>query len=193
MNLLYRQIATLETPRLLLRQWRLDDLDAYAAMTSDPEVMRYFPSTLNRQQSEEKIAKMRGLIQKQGWGFWAVELKSTKELIGLTGLNEPLELPFVDQIEIGWQYAASVWGKGYATEAAEAALKFAFENLKLKFVVAFTSELNAPSRAVMHRIGMHNAHQDFPHPNVPDGNPLKQHVLYEISLEQWQARQTQPS
>src|SRR5690606_1989031 len=94
-------------------------------------------------------------------------------------------LPFINNVEIGWQYAVEAWGKGYATEAASAALDFAFNELELSEVVAFTAEINEKSRAVMHRLGMNNLCKNFPHPAVPDDNPLKQHVLYQISKRSW--------
>ncbi len=178
-------ITELETPRLRLRQWLAKDYAAYAAMCADEDVMRYFPRPLTRSESNSKIQKMQKLIKENGWGFWAVELKESGELIGLTGLNKPRDLPFLKGIEVGWQYKVSAWGQGYATEAAKYALEFGFDSLALKNIIAFTAEINQPSRAVMQRLGMQKTAKDFAHPGVPDGNPLKQHVLYTISNEDW--------
>lgn len=185
---LIRNIVRLDTPRLILRQWQPEDYSIYAGIAADPLVMEYFPQTLSHEQSANKVNNMRSKISKKGWGFWAVELKEINRLIGLTGLNIPQELPFIAGVEIGWQYASPFWGKGYATEAASAALDFAFNELELTEVVAFTSEINSPSRAVMHRLGMIHTGSTFSHPAIPEGNPLRQHVLYKISNSEWREK-----
>jgi len=173
-------MAILETERLILRQWRNEDKADFFSLNSDPEVMRYFPSTLNREQSDALLEKARTLIEKNGWGFWACELKSSSELIGFVGLNNPdYELPFGPCTEIGWRLAKQHWKKGYATEAAMASLDFGFSELKLTEIVSFAVKTNTPSITVMERIGMSNSNSNFDHPKV-DVAELREHVLYKV-------------
>jgi ribosomal-protein-alanine N-acetyltransferase len=130
--------------------------------------------------------KIKSLISKRGWGFWAVEVKNNMQFIGFVGLHEPSrELPFSPCVEIGWRLSKEFWGKGYATEAAKEALKIAFNHLTIMKIYSFTSQSNARSRAVMERLNMVNTNRDFAHPDVPVGSPLRQHVLYELTKEQW--------
>ncbi len=128
--------------------------------------------------------KIHGLIAQRGWGFWAVEVIGLQKFIGFVGLHTPQpELPCAPCVEIGWRLDKSHWGKGYATEAARAALQFGFDELKLKEIVAFTPVPNKPSQAVMHKIGMHNTGNNFNHPSLPKGHRLSEHVLYRIRAQ----------
>ncbi|HZC30098.1 MAG TPA: GNAT family N-acetyltransferase [Gaiellaceae bacterium] len=163
---------------MLLRQWRDDDREPFAALNADPDVMRYFPSPLDRERSDAMVDWASGLIAERGWGLWAVEAPDVAPFIGFVGLNVPRFMP--DVVEIGWRLAKEHWGHGYATEAACEALRIGFEEVGLEEIVSFTSVPNVPSRRVMERIGMtHDPSRDFDHPNVPDG-PLKRHVFYAI-------------
>jgi RimJ/RimL family protein N-acetyltransferase len=180
------QIIELETERLKLRQWKESDYPSFAKMNADAEVMKYYPSLMNQTESDEMAHNIQGFISERGWGFWAVEEKINKHFIGFVGLHERIEaLPFCPCVEIGWRLATEYWGKGYATEAAKAALHFAFGSLALSEVYSFTSLHNLRSRAVMERLNMVNTHQNFEHPKVPVGNPLREHVLYRLTREQW--------
>ncbi|CAK7004042.1 MAG: Acetyltransferase [Desulfovibrio sp.] len=180
--------TTLETSRLILRQWRNADYAPYAAMSHDPEVMRYFPATLSRAESDERIDHYRSLIDKNGWGLWAVEVKATGDFIGFTGLHqvEP-ELPFAPAVEIGWRLAVPAWGKGYASEAAAEAFRYGFTDLSLAEIVAYTAVDNARSRAVMERFGMVYGY-DFDHPLLPPDSPVLKHCVYFLSHEAWDKR-----
>src|SRR5665811_911175 len=131
----------LRTDRLLLRQWRDDDREPFAAMNADPEVMEHFPATLTPQQSDEFVDRMRDHLERYGWGLWAVEVIDTGEFVGFVGLWPAGFDPFRSEevIEIGWRLTRSAWGHGYATEAARAALLHAFEVLELSEVVSFTA------------------------------------------------------
>ena len=130
--------------------------------------------------------KIQSLISARGWGFWAVEEKKSKRFLGFVGLHVPLpELPFSPCVEIGWRLAKEYWGKGYATEAAKASLEVAFGPLNLTEVYSFTPVGNTRSRAVMERLNMLNTRNNFEHPNVPVGNPLREHVLYKLTKERW--------
>jgi ribosomal-protein-alanine N-acetyltransferase len=181
------KIAELETERLLLRQWREQDLPVFAELNSDLEVMEYFPKPLNREESDAIAQKCESLISERGWGFWATEIKDSGEFIGFVGLHKPkATLPFSPCVEIGWRLLKKYWGNGYASEAAREALKYSFEILCLNEVVSFTTVSNFRSQAVMERLGLHNTHQNFEHPDLPKGHALSKHVLYKITKSEWQ-------
>lgn len=178
--------ATLNTKRLRLRQWKDSDLAVFSKMNADPTVMKYFPATLSKRDSNALAKRLKDLISLQSWGFWAVEIKESGEFIGFTGLNKPTyDLPITPCVEIGWRLATQYWGKGYATEAATAILAFAFDTLKLLEVYSFTSVINQPSIAVMERLNMCNLKRNFQHPSVPENHELREHVLYSITAHQW--------
>jgi RimJ/RimL family protein N-acetyltransferase len=178
-----------ETERLRLRQWRPSDREPFAAMNADAEVMRFFPAVQSRDASDRSIDLWQSELLARGWSNWAVELKTMDEFIGFIGLGVPRRaLPFMPCVEIGWRLARAHWRKGYATEGARAALKMGFEQLRLREIVSFTSVLNLPSRAVMERIGMVDSGEDFEHPAVPEGHPLRLHCLYRLTRERWTGR-----
>jgi RimJ/RimL family protein N-acetyltransferase len=179
----------IDTPRLRLRRWREADREPFAALNSDPAVMEFFPAPQSRASSDASIDAWQSQFEAQGWSNWAVELRATGQFIGFTGLSVPRRvLPFSPCVEVGWRLAREHWGQGYATEAARAALRVAFERLALNEVVSFTAIGNVRSRSVMERIGMRNANQDFEHPGVPDGHALRLHCLYRIRREEWVTR-----
>ncbi|MDB6144925.1 MAG: family acetyltransferase [Pseudomonas sp.] len=177
----------LHSARLLMRQWRDDDLSDFAAMCADPQVMRYFPEALSRLESAALIGRVRGHFAELGFGLWALERKDTGEFIGFTGLSVVgFEAHFTPAVEIGWRLAREHWGLGFASEAAWTALGAGFEHLALGEIVSFTAQSNLPSQKVMQAIGMqHDVDDDFDHPNLPDGHPLKPHALYRITRQQW--------
>ena len=175
----------LQTERLLLRHWIEEDLPPFAQLNSDAEVMEYFPETLSREQSDALATEIRHRMNENGWGMWAIEVKATGQFIGFVGLNTNEVTPRGENVEIGWRLNRESWGQGYATEAAIAALHFAFDELQLDSVVAFTTVNNKRSRAVMERLGMLNTHENFDHPKVKEESPLREHVLYEITSEQF--------
>jgi RimJ/RimL family protein N-acetyltransferase len=170
----------LRTPRLLLRQWREDDLAPFAALNSDPEVMRHFPCVLTRVESDALALRQRALIEERGWGLWALERIGEPGLIGFVGLTEPsFEAHFTPAVEVGWRLARPAWGCGYATEAGRVALAFGLGELALPEVVSFTTAANERSRRVMERLEMtRDPRDDFEHPNLPAGHSQRPHVLY---------------
>jgi RimJ/RimL family protein N-acetyltransferase len=170
------------TERLLLRDWRDTDVDAFAAMNADPVVMEFFPQPYTAERTRQFVERIRERWRELGYGLWAVERNDTGRFIGYVGLW-PATFPanFTPAVEVGWRLAADQWGHGYATEGARAALDYGFGTLGLDEIVSFTSALNLRSIKVMERLGMHRA-ADFDHPNVPDG-PLRAHVLYRIRRE----------
>ena len=176
----------LKTKRLIIRQWKKKDVSDFAEMSRDPLVMEYFPELLSEQQSAEVADKIQALIQQRGWGFWAVELPEQARFIGFAGLHIPKDsLPCSPCVEIGWRLASSYWNKGYATEAANAALRYAFSTLQLDEVVSFTSLKNIRSQSVMQKIGMQNSGRNFHHPDIDIEHPLSEHVLYTITKDDW--------
>lgn len=186
-------MQSIETERLYLRQWQASDFAIFAAMNADAEVMRYFPKPLSSTVSDVIANKCQQLIADNGWGFWALSLKEHSKkagtFIGFVGLNNThADLPCAPCVEIAWRLHKDYWGQGYATEAAQASLTFAFEALKLAEVVAFTAVINKPSQRVMERLGMINTQDNFNHPALTSSHPLAEHVLYKITQEQWQSR-----
>ncbi len=170
----------LHTRRCVLRQWQDRDLAPWAAMNADPEVRRYFSAPLTTEQAAHEAALCRNAIAQRGWGLWALEVPGEFAFAGFVGLNVPhFDAPFVPAVEIGWRLPRAAWGRGYATEAAQAALEFAFTQLKLAEVVAMAVPTNAASLRVMQRLGMRrDENADFDHPRVEAGHPLRRHVLY---------------
>ena len=165
----------LRTARLLLRQWRDEDDAAVAELSADPVVMEYLlplPGWVGRRRAH---------WEEHGFGQWVAELPGEAGFIGVVGLETvSYQAHFTPAIEIAWRLARAYWGKGYATEAAQAAIDYGFEQLGLDEIVALTVPANWRSRRVMDRLGMTRAPEDdFDHPNLPDG-PLKRHVLYRL-------------
>ncbi|GIH99131.1 GNAT family N-acetyltransferase [Planobispora takensis] len=187
--------GTLRTPRLLLRPWLSSDLGPFAALNADPQVMEHFPAVLGREESDAFATASNEAISRQGWGRWALEVIATGEFIGFTGLHRPtFEAPFMPATEIAWRLSRRSWGQGYATEAARAALGFAFGRLGLDEVVSFTATVNLRSSAVMRRLGMiHDPAGDFDHPVLPAGHRLRRHVLYRLSATGWRERYGTPT
>ena len=174
------RVTELRTKRLLLRRWHPGDRDPFAALNADPEVMRWFPATLSRDESDALADRIAAAVERDGWGLWALEERATGGFVGFTGLTRPaFEAHFTPAVEIGWRLARDAWGRGYATEAARTATAYAFGELGLERIVSFTAAGNERSRAVMRRLGMrHDPAEDFDHPALPPGHPLRRHVLY---------------
>jgi RimJ/RimL family protein N-acetyltransferase len=185
--------ATLSSGRLCLRRWRDADRDAFAAMNSDARVMQFFASCLDRNESDAMVDRIEEHFGNRGFGLWAVEVPGVAPFVGFAGLSVLTAPPFAARrctpcVEVGWRLAFEHWGQGYATEAARLALGHAFGVLALSEVVSFTSEINLRSRAVMERLGMHrDPADDFDHPRLPEGHPLRRHVLYRLDSNSYLA------
>jgi len=164
--------------QITLRQWRDFDLEPYAAMNADPEVMRYFPSRLTCEQSAASLARQRAFIEQRGWGLWALDVDGT--FAGFTGLAIPnFEAPFMPCVEVAWRLRREYWGQGIAYRGALQALDYGFKTMKLAEIVSFTAAVNARSRRLMERLGfVHDVANDFEHPAIPEGHELRRHVLY---------------
>lgn len=161
----------------MLRQWRDSDLEPFAELNADEEVMRHFPATLDRAASDALVARLAERIADQGVGLWAVEVAETKQFVGFTGLNPmPDWSPGAGLLEVGWRLRRDAWGFGYASEAAREAVRAAAA-LGESEVWSLTAATNTRSVAVMKRLGLtHVASQD--HPDLPEGHPLRPHVFY---------------
>jgi RimJ/RimL family protein N-acetyltransferase len=171
----------IETERLILRPPIERDLEPFVAMSADPEVMRHFPTLLDRDECQAMLDRINARIAACGYGFWAVERKADGTFLGLTGIQDfKPEMPLTG-IEAGWRLARHAWGQGYASEAASAAVAFAFDTLGAPQVWAITAAGNLPSQAVMRRIGMTARPElDFDHPNLAADSPLLRHVVYGV-------------
>ena len=173
----------LSTERLILRRWLNSDTQPFIEMNKDAEVMKYFPKTLTDGESLEMLERINLHFEKNNFGLFAVENKSTKQFIGFTGFAIPtFDTFFTPCVEIGWRYKKEAWGHGFATEAANACLKYGFNNLGFDKIVSFTSSLNKNSENVMKKIGMTYL-ADFNHPKIKAGHILCKHILYEITKE----------
>jgi RimJ/RimL family protein N-acetyltransferase len=173
----------IRTQRLLLREWRPEDREPFAALNADPRVMEYLPAVLPRAQSDALARASEQHFVTHGFGPWAVEVPGVAPFIGFVGLDVPaFEAHFTPCVEIGWRLSAEHWGQGYATEAALASAAHAFDVVGLEQLVSFTTPPNARSQAVMQRIGMtHDEADDFDHPRLPPGHRLRRHVLYRLN------------
>jgi len=175
------------TDRVRLRRWRSDDREPFAALNGDPEVMEHFPSTLTPQESDALIDRIEAFFATHPYGLWAVERRDTHSFIGFAGLSlQTFEAHFTPAIEVGWRLAREQWGHGFATEAGNAAIAYAFQSLRLAEIVSMTATTNVRSQRVMERLGMtRDPADDFDHPGVPAGHPLRHHVLYRLSRPTW--------
>ena len=181
-------IIEMETEPLKLRQWKKEDYPSFAKINADPDVMEYYPSVMSEEESNVMAHKFETLITNRGWWFWAVEKIEDNQFVGFVGLHEPTyDLTVTPCVEIGWRLGKEHWGCGYASEAAKASLVVAFQKLNLSEVYSFTSVSNRMSRAVMERLGMSKANSNFEHPMIPEGSPLREHVLYKIDRHSWSA------
>jgi RimJ/RimL family protein N-acetyltransferase len=173
---------SLTTPRLLLRPWREDDRDPFRRINADPRVMEFMPTTLDALESDALMQRIQKHVDDHNFGLFAAELVDEKSFIGFIGLSVPgFAAHFMPAVEIGWRLASPYWGRGLATEGARAVVEYAFSALQLPALVSFTVPGNLRSRRVMENIGMtHDAADDFDHPNLAEGHPLRRHVLYRL-------------
>jgi len=165
----------------VLRPWRAEDRAPFAALNADPVVMEHFPSTLTRDESDVFADSIAAHLDERGWGTYAVEVVDGPAFVGYVGLAAP---DWLGAVEVRWRLAREHWGRGYATEGAIAAIDDGFTLLALDEIVAITVPANERSRSVMRRLGMtHDPADDFDHPLLPEGHPLRRHVKYRIGPE----------
>jgi RimJ/RimL family protein N-acetyltransferase len=185
-------MTELVTQHLCLRPWRAADRAPFAAINAEPAVQRYL-SPSNRARSDAWLDEIDRQFAAEAWGFWAVEERATETLIGLCGLAPvPWDAFFTPAVEIGWRLSTPWQGRGLAREAAAAVLDFAFGRLGLERVVAFTVPANTASWGLMERLGMRRLGA-FDHPDLPDGDPLRPHIAYEITAQSWRDALARPA
>ncbi len=178
-------MIAVETSRLSLRDWRIEDLRPYARLNSDKKVMAYFPKILTWEETEAHYLKMKSHIEQYGFGFWAVEERISGRFIGFIGLQwTNFDAEFTPCVEIGWRLDKRYWRKGYASEGAQACLDHAFQKLNLEEVYSFTAKINVPSEGVMKKVGMTKL-KEFEHPLVDSRSKLSTHVLYNMTVDSW--------
>ena len=174
-------VPELTTERLLLRAWRDDDRGAFHAMNADPDVMATIGPVMTRAQSDAFMNRIMQHFADHGYGVWCVEFDGRP--VGYTGFMVPW---FRDGVEIGWRIRSEYWGRGIAPEAAIECLRHGFEEIGFDEIISFTAVSNTNSRRVMDKIGLrYDPDGDFDHPSVPDGSPLKPHVLYRLGRADW--------
>lgn len=172
----------IETPRLLLRGWTQADAAPFQQICSDPQVMEYLGEPMTLAETEMVVTRMQAMQEQLGYCFWAMEHRETGALMGFCGVKPGAIGTSIDgQLEIGWRMARAYWGKGYAREAAQAAINWVWINLKVDSVWAITAPANERSQALMRRLGMTRHRKlDFQHPAMPPGDPLRAHVTYSL-------------
>lgn len=178
------------TSRLLLREWRDEDLEHFAEMNADQRVMEYFPAPLSRNESDALVGRFQEEFARKGFCPFAAVERESNEFIGFVGLHEVnASLSFAPAVEVGWRLAQPYWGRGFATEGATASLDLAFGELGLDDVVSMTSRLNHRSSRVMDRLGMTtDPKEDFEHASIEVGHELRPHVLYRLDRASWASR-----
>ena len=167
--------------RLGFRNWTNSDSLAMHAVSSDPEVMKHFPSTLTLEETEAFIKRMQNHFQEHGFCYFAVDELKSGNCMGFIGIClQTYEAPFTPGVDIGWRLATKYQGKGYATEGAKACIKYAFTTLQISEIYSVAVHRNLPSINVMKKAGMSYQTQ-FDYPNFPEGVDLNPCVLYKIS------------
>ena len=172
------------TERLILRPWKNEDFLPFAEMNADPRVREFFPLVLTREKSDAEIRHFQGTYERDGFCMFAAELVATGQFAGSIGLQTMnFVVPSLPQpaLEIGWSLSHMHWGKGLAAEGARGVIRYAFAALHIRELVAITVSTNLRSRRVMDKIGMKRLPElDFDHPRIPEGHPLRAHVLYAL-------------
>jgi RimJ/RimL family protein N-acetyltransferase len=173
----------IETERLLLRRWTDADRPVFHAQCSDPEVMRFLGPLQTREETDAGLDRQNGFLETHGFCFWAVERREDGALLGFCGLKPGApDTPIADDVEVGWRFGRAYWGQGYAREAAQASLAWGWANTDAPRIAAITVLANTRSWGLMERLGMARAaDEDFDHPAVPEGSPLKRHLVYRIA------------
>ena len=176
----------IETPRLILRGWREADVAPFHAMGQDEEVMRYLGPLTTLDQARAAYKRCVARQAEAGCCFWAIERKSDAAFLGFCGLQQGYDF-LEGEIEIGWRLRRDTWGQGYAREAAQGVLAFAFGQLGMDRIYAQTSEANRGSWALMEKLGMtRRADLDYPDPDYPpEDNPT---MVYQLARADWVER-----
>ena len=180
-------MIVLATERLLLRGWQPSDRPPFSRLNADPRVMQFMPGCLSREESDLVVDGIESHFLERGFGLYAAELRQDHSFIGFVGLAVPsFHAHFTPCVEIGWRLSADYWGRGLATEGARKVVQHAFAVIGLEELVSFTVPANIRSRRVMEKLGMtYHPEDDFDHPRLPEGHPLRPHVLYRLRRSGW--------
>ena len=179
-------VTELTTERLVLRGWGDGDREWFHAMNSDPAVMATIGPVMTRARSDAFMNRIVQHFAEHGYGVWCVEFEG--EPVGYTGFMVPW---FREGVEIGWRVRSELWGRGLAPEAAHECLRHGFDDLGFDEIISFTAATNTKSRRVMEKIGLvRDPDGDFDHPSVPEGDPLRPHVLYRLAAVEWSAHRS---
>ena len=173
-------IHHLQTSRLILRNWKQNDIEPFAILNSDPRVCEFLPNVLSQEETLTSVIKIQSHFKKHAFGLFAVELISTKTFIGFVGLKYfSFDSHFTPSVELAWRLSWENWGQGLATEAAQKVAQYGFETLSLPEILAITAKRNQRSRRVMEKLGMFtNEDENFLHPQIEYNHRLSEHVLY---------------
>jgi RimJ/RimL family protein N-acetyltransferase len=176
-------MTTLTADRLVLRPFSEADLAPFADLNVHPRVVETLGSAPTRAESDAMVERFSAELAAEGWGMWAVEVRDGAPFVGMVGLHRVnAAVPCAPAVEVAWRLDPDHWGHGYATEGALLAMRYGFDTRLgggLSEIVAFTTTVNLRSQAVMTRVGMvRDAVGDFDHPSVPEGSPLRRHVLF---------------
>ena len=176
-------IHHLQTSRLILRNWKQNDIEPFAILNSDPRVCEFLPNVLSQEETLTSVIKIQSHFKKHAFGLFAVELISTKTFIGFVGLKYfSFDSHFTPSVELAWRLSWENWGQGLATEAAQKVTQYGFETLGLPEILAITAKNNQRSRRVMEKLGMFtNEDENFLHPQLEYSHPLAEHVLYRFN------------
>ncbi len=170
-----------KSERLGFRNWRNEDLEEFAKLNSDDEVMEHFPKTLSKKEVEIFIDRLKNHFIENGFTYYATEIVETKELIGMIGLAlQEYKSKFTPAIDIGWRLKRNAWGKGYATEGANRCLEYAFNELAINKIISVCTINNKKSENVMKKIGMTYMGK-FNHPEMNNYSEYEKHLCYEIN------------
>ena len=183
------------TQRLILRSWRDSDRQPFADMSEDADVMEYLRPLATRDACDAWIDFQIDHQSAHGFCLWALASRASGIFMGAAGLlHVRFAARFTPAVEVGWRLARPFWGRGLAVEAARAALQFGFEEISLTQLVAHASVRNDRSRRLMAKLGMsHDCTEDFDRPGIPEGNPLRRHVLYRLTRDAWLSANPAPS
>ena len=180
--------TAIETERLCLRTWDLQDLDAFMLHTNTEPVMRWLGGVRTRDWHEAAFGRIERYQREFGHTFWIVERKADGALLGFCGLKRVNSegAPNTGDFEVGWRLREDAWGQGYAKEAAIASLDLAFDTFGAPHVVALTVEQNEASQGLMKRLRMtRRKDMDFQSTDVPpELNPV---IVYAIGASEWPA------
>lgn len=172
----------IQTPRLGLRQWLPSDKSPFAEMNSNPAVMQHFPKILSVSESNELYELLKTHFETYGFTYFAVDELSSGNFIGFIGMkHQTYEAPFTPAIDIGWRLAPRYWGKGYATEGANACMERAYEQFGIARIVSVCTHTNTASERVMIKLGM-KKEMEFEHPKLNAHPQLNPCLVYSVAL-----------